>query len=429
MNYKITRRAIALSGILNIALINYSFAKPIFSRKYNILDFGAKPNSEHINTGFIQDAINNAFSNGGGTIIVPKGIFICGALFFKPKVNLHLEKDAVLKCSNDMSNFPPMRTRIEGHFQDSFTPALINANNCDDFALTGEGTLDGAGQKIWDRFWELRAQAANPTNFPNLSIPRARLALIENSKNVLISGISFKDSQFWNLHLYKCRKVTINNVKFSVPDAYKQAPSTDGIDIDSCQNIFINNCYFSVTDDCIAAKGSKGVFALEDKDSPPVENIIVRNCVFKRGHSMFTCGSEATIIKNILIENCKVLGKMNVLHLKIRPDTPQFYSNIKVRNIIIDADEGTLINIRPWSQYFDLKNQPPPKSLVKNIEISQISGRTANFGTIKPNIGQTKIENILLKNIDLNLKNPILEHSEVVNLDFENVKINGNLIN
>ncbi|HZQ44382.1 MAG TPA: glycosyl hydrolase family 28-related protein, partial [Acidobacteriaceae bacterium] len=185
-----------------------------------ITDFGAKPDGATVNTKAIQAAIDHLAARGG-TVVVPQGIFVSGALFFKPKVNLRLHTGAVLRCSTDMSNFPVQRTRIEGHFEEKFNPALINATHCDGFQLTGQGTLDGAGRPIWDEFWKQRNAAPDPRNFPNLGIPRARLALIENSHNVKIDGITFKDSQFWNLHLYNNDGVLVHNVRFQVPDDYK----------------------------------------------------------------------------------------------------------------------------------------------------------------------------------------------------------------
>ena len=42
---------------------------------------------------------------------------------------------------------------------------------------------------------------------------------------------------------------------------------------DSSQDVLIKGCFFSVGDDCIALKGSKGPFAMQDVDSPPVERV------------------------------------------------------------------------------------------------------------------------------------------------------------
>src|ERR1035438_473778 len=85
---------------------------------------GAVADDSTVNTKAIQAAIDQLAAKGGGTLVIPKGVFVSGALFFKPKVSLRLTEGAVLKCSTDLSNFPAQRTRIEGHFMDNFTPAF-----------------------------------------------------------------------------------------------------------------------------------------------------------------------------------------------------------------------------------------------------------------------------------------------------------------
>lgn len=419
------RRRLTLSLITAPLLASAGCASLAAGKKTPITAFGALADGATVNTKAIQAAIDSLAGAGGGTVVVPPGVFVSGALFLKPQVHLHLEQGAVLRCSTDMANFPRQRTRIEGHFEENFTPALINANGCDGLRISGQGTLNGAGRPIWDEFWKLRNAAPDPRNFPNLGLPRARLALIERSRGVTVEGITFKDSQFWNLHLYRCQDVLVRNARFEVPDDYKQAPSTDGIDLDSCQKVTIEGCYFSVTDDCIAAKGSKGPFALDDKDSPPVEHIRVRNCVFKRGYGIMTLGSEATFVRDVIVENCTVTGVSNVAVLKLRPDTPQHYEDIHFRNLTLDSERGTIMLIQPWSQYADLKGAPPPQSVVRNVSFTGLKGRFGGFGRIRPNAGQTTISDIRLKDIDVKLDKPALEVTGAGKVAFDNVVVNG----
>jgi alpha-L-rhamnosidase len=270
--------------------------------------------------------------------------------------------------------------------------------------------------------------APDPANFPNLSFPRARLALIEDCRDVTVEGVTFKDSQFWNLHLYKCEGVTVRNARFVVPDDYRQAPSTDGIDVDSCRRMLIEGCYFSVTDDCIAAKGSKGPRAMEDKDSPPVEDVHVRDCHFRRGHHALACGSEATIVRNVLVERCRVTGDMVLARLKLRPDTPQRYENVRFDDIELDSSDGTILGVEPWSQYRNLGDAAPPQSTVRNLTFSRLKGRFGGFGLIRPNPGQTRISDVLLRDIDLRLARPDLVAEGVERLRFEQVRVNGRTV-
>lgn len=262
-----------------------------------------------------------------------------------------------------------MRTRIEGHFS-NWLPALINADGVDHLRIGGAGTLDGNGAPFWAEFWARRKAEEQTTN---LDVPRPRLALIQNSDDVQISGITFKDSGFWNLHLYRCTNALIEKTRFEVPTGAK-CPSTDGTDIDSCQNVTIRDCVYSVDDDCVCLKGSKGPLPMQDKDSPPVEHMLVTGCTFERGHGVVTLGSEATVIRDVIVENCRVGGSIDLARLKLRPDTAQLYEDVHYRNITL-AGTGTLLAIRPWKQYFDLGGEAPPHSIVRNVTLSNIKGR------------------------------------------------------
>jgi polygalacturonase len=390
------------------------------STRFSIADFGAIGDGAALNTLAIQKTIDHAAALGGGTVVIPAGVFRSGAVFLKVGVNLELERGAVLKGSTDIGDYPLTKTRIEGHFQ-QWVPALVNADGVDHLRISGEGTLDGSGKPFWDEFW--RRIGADP-NTKNLDVPRPRLLFIENASDVQISGIRLKDSGFWNLHLYRCRDSLISGLDISAP---AKSPSTDGTDIDSSQNITIQNCHISVDDDCICLKGSKGPFALDDKESPPVEHIRVRGCTFGEGDSVLTVGSEATIVRDVVVESCTVTSaatkRMNVVRLKLRPDTPQMYSDIHFRDITV-AGEGQLISIEPWKQYFDLQGQPAPARSVSNLTITNIKGTCGSFGTIEGNKGDL-IENIVLENIDLELKHPKPRIEKVSNLIVRNVKING----
>ena len=77
------------------ALASRSFAAP--TRELLITKAGAGADNSTINTKAIQAAIDQLAASGGGTVVAPKGVFVSGALFFKPKVNLRLTEGAVLK--------------------------------------------------------------------------------------------------------------------------------------------------------------------------------------------------------------------------------------------------------------------------------------------------------------------------------------------
>ena len=397
------------------------------SSRVPVTDFGAVGDGTTLNTKSIQSAIDHLAGNGGGTLVIPKGVFLSGAIFLKPGVNLYLDEGAVLEGSTNIADFPKMKTRIEGQFID-WIPALVNADHCDHLRITGSGMLYGDGQIFYMEFWHARRKNMDVTN---LAVERPRLMFIENSDDVQVRGITFKDSGFWNLHLYKCVNVTVSDSHFEAP--YKKGavpgPSTDGMDIDSCQRVNVRGCSFAVNDDCICLKGTKGPFAMQDKTSPPIEHIRVSDCTFEAGEGVVTLGSEATVVNDVVVENCRVTGKIPLARFKLRPDTPQLYENIHYRNITLtgaqDAFQDEIIAIKPWTQFFDLKGAVPPKSVVKNITLSNIHGTFGSFGEIQGATGQTDISNITLEHIHVNLKNPNLYAHDVKNLVVRDVTVNG----
>jgi len=391
------------------------------AKRYNIAEHGAVGDGTTLNTKAIQAVIDECAQNGGGTIVIPKGVFLSGAIFLKPGVNIELQQDGVLKGSTNIEDYPKGTTRIEGHFE-PWRSALINGDKVDHLTISGKGTLDGSGEPFWKLFYSRRGADHKTTN---LNVERPRLVFIQNSHDVKISGINFLNSGFWNLHLYRNRDVTVDNCRFQAPNGAvpdNHAPSSDGIDVDSSQGITISNCYFSVGDDDIALKGSKGPFALDDKDSPPVEHIHIFNCVFEAGGGVVTCGSEATIVRDVKINHCTARNT-NVLRLKLRPDTPQQYEDISLTDITMEGS-ATLVNVAPWTQYFDLKGQAPPKSMIRNISISNVKGSGASLGMLKGNPG-TDFGSFIIKNVDLQLKNPNFIPVNFDGFKLENVVVNG----
>jgi len=166
---------------------------------------------------------------------------------------------------------------------------------------------------------------------------------------------------------------------------------------------------------------------MEDTDSPPVEHIRIRNCIYKRGGGVLTLGSEATIVRDVVVENCRIIGNVRIATVKLRPDTPQYYEDITFRNITAEATASAILSVQPWSQYANLQGEAPPQSVVRNLSFIGIKGHYTSFGTIRPNPGQTEISNISFKDFDVVLQQEKLAASGVKGLRFENVIVNGKL--
>jgi alpha-L-rhamnosidase len=390
-------------------------------RQYVITDYGAVAGGEVLNTAAIQRAIDTAAAKRGGTVVIPAGVFRSGSIFLKQGVALHLAEGAVLKGSEDIADYPKRNTRIEGHFE-PWRMALVNASGLTGLRISGPGRFDGSGPVYWRAFWQRRRENPRCTN---LEVERPRLMFIEKCTDVRIANTALQDSGFWNLHLYRSRDVVIENVRITIPSSTPalRGPSTDGIDIDSSQNVTVRRCYISTHDDNIALKGSKGPQADRDADSPPVENILVEDTEVGDGNGLITCGSEATLVRNVTVRNCTMTGGATMLTLKLRPDTPQHYEHITMDGIRL-AGTGRLLNVAPWLQFFDLKGHPPPSRQVNNITLRNITGSYRALGTLSGNAGDV-LRDFTLENVDVQVTDERFRLGPVDRLVLKNVRVNG----
>ena len=64
--------------------------------QYVVTRYGVKRDSTRVQTEAIQQVIDLAAKNGGGVIVIPKGTFLSGNLFFKPGTHLLIRKGGAL---------------------------------------------------------------------------------------------------------------------------------------------------------------------------------------------------------------------------------------------------------------------------------------------------------------------------------------------
>ena len=390
--------------------------------QYVITDFGVTDDSTQIQTAKIQSVIDKAHQEGGGVVVIPRGTFLSGSLFFKPGTHLHLQEGATLKGSDDISNFELVDTRMEGQSVKYFA-ALVNADQVDGFTVSGSGTLDGNGLRYWKAFWLRRKFNPQCTNMDEM---RPRVLYVSNSKDVQISGIHLKDSPFWTSHYYKCENLRLLDLTITAPASPVKAPSSDAVDLDACKNVHIKNCYMSVNDDAIALKGGKGPRADKDPNNGANYNILIEDCTFGFCHSTLTCGSESIHSYNILYRNNKLEGAKRMLQLKMRPDTPQQYENIVVENVKGTAD--IMLFVHPWTQFFDLQGEKDIKmSYAQNITLRNIDLECKVFFDVR-NSDHYKLSNFTFENLKIQAEKPQFNQEYIDGIVVKNVVINGEQI-
>ena len=345
-------------------------------RQYVITDYGVKTDSTLLQTEAIQAVIDRAAADGGGVVVIPRGTFLSGALFFRKGTHLHLVEGAMLKGIDAIKHYPVLKTRMEGQTLNYFA-ALVNADGVNGFTISGQGTINGNGLRFWEEFWIRRKYNRQCTNLEAL---RPRLVYISNSTDVQVQDVHLINSAFWTNHLYKCERVKYIGCSIFAPHTPEEskAPSSDAIDLDVCKDVLVHGCNISVNDDAVVLKGGKGTFADKDPDNGPCSNIIVQKCNYGFVHGCMTLGSESLHDRNVILRDCYVSQATRVLWLKMRPDTPQHYEYVTVENMTGNC--GSFLVVRPWTQFFKPEQRDDmPLSQCNNITARNIHMDCKNF--------------------------------------------------
>ena len=400
-------------------------------KAYRVTDYGVI-NDGKLHTTEMQALIDQVAAAGGGVIVIPEGTYITGALFFKQGVHLHLYDGATLMGSNDPSDYPIVKTRIEGETC-LYYSALINADSLDGFTISGQGTIDGNGYTFWKHFWERRSWNPQCTNKDE---QRPRLVYVSNCKNVQIDGVKLQNSAFWTTHIYNSENVKLLRLHIYSPAKPVKAPSTDAIDLDVVKNVLVKNCYMSVNDDAVAIKGGKGPYAdywrttyegIDINRFPEMigdggnENIIIEDCEYGFCHGCLTLGSESVYDHNIILRRIKVTEANNLLWLKMRPDTPQLYEYVTVEDI--EGNGKNFLLVAPWTQFYDLKGRESiPRSYSNHITMRNITFDCNVFFNVKQQDDQYHLSNFTFENLTITAKNADFHQEYVENFTVKNVK-------
>lgn len=284
---------------------------------HDITQYGAIGDGKTVNTKMIAAAIQACEEAGGGTVYVPAGRFLTGAIILKSNMNLCLEAGSTLLFSTDVNEYPVVHSRWEGVKRDVYA-SCIYAENGENISVTGYGTLDGNGAFWWDLFRRKEHR-----------YPRPKLVSFDSCRHILISGVKMIQSPSWTVNPICCEDVTIHNLTIVNPS---DSPNTDGIDPESCRNVRISDCHIDVGDDCIAIKAGTE----DTAKRVPCENITITNCTMIHGHGGVVLGSEMSgDIRNVTVSNCVFEGTDRGIRLKSRRGRGGVIEDIRVSNIVM----------------------------------------------------------------------------------------------
>lgn len=84
---------------LFICVVGLVIAVTAWSRTFNMKELGADPRGIESCTELINQTIEKASSEGGGTIYFPAGVYLTATIHMKSNITLYVESGAVLRLS------------------------------------------------------------------------------------------------------------------------------------------------------------------------------------------------------------------------------------------------------------------------------------------------------------------------------------------
>ena len=441
------------------------FAAP--PKAYVISEYGAVGDGTTVNTPAIQAVIDRCAADGGGVVVVPKGTFVSGALFFKQGVDLRIDKDGVLKSTTSMADFPPIYTRWEG-IERYWTCAFLNFIGMHDVTVSGEGTVDGSGD-AWAGFGKrtrptfdrrameaARAKAAatplpkvadvyasplpttatlnfapDPKNLPavnaaGIALPRGfgglappRSIVFQNCTNVRISGLTLRNEARWGYVFLYSQHVVAEKL---TARAEHYIPSSDGMDVDSCRDVLITGCDIDCNDDCISLKSGK------DEDgrrvNRPCENIVIEKTRFAYGHGGAAMGSETSGgIRHVEVRDCVAeAGNWAPVRIKTQPTRGAVVEDIVYRNLELhDVKQAFEFDLE-WNMRIATPEAQRNVPTVRNVRLINVHG-TADFVGKIHGLPDSLVRDVKFENCSITAQRGlVIDHAQ--NIDTAGLTLN-----
>jgi Glycosyl hydrolases family 28 len=404
---------------------------------FDVTDYGAVADGTTLCTRAIQKAVDACASAGGGTVYLPAGRYLSGAIFLKSNVTLHVGAGATLLASTNFEDFPPIKPGWRIRSDDTRRSSLITGLDLENVAVIGRGTLNGQGEPWWDALRQDKRTKKGGKKI--LTYGRPRVINLYRCRNVLIEGVTIINSPSWTVHPVGCENVVVNGISIvSPPDS----PNTDGVDPESCRNVRIANCFIDTGDDCITLKSG------QDEEgrlkAAPTENVTITNCVTYHGHAAVAIGSEMSGgVRNVVANNIVCVGTDRAVRIKSTRGRGGVVENIRCSNFVAEKVKEPIYittfytKTKPESvsertpifrdiaiSHFTIKDCPCtakifglPEMPIKRLRISDVTAST-RVGLVCDSVAGLELQNVQV-NVE---KGPAFEFRNCKNLELRAVE-------
>ena len=440
-------------------------------RTVSLLDFGGKGDGVSLNTDAFAAALAALEQKGGGKLDVPPGIWLTGPIHLRSRINLCVERGALVKFSPDPKLYPLVVFDLKGEKEvDSTSP--ISGQDLSDVAITGGGVIDGSGDawrpikrgKMSDAEWKALAKSGGVVNDKNdgwwpsresmegeplvkslhekgsLNIAdyepaqqflRPRMVRLIGCRKVLLQDVTVQNPPNWTLNPELCDFVSILNVKVHNSPA---AQNSDALDLESCRHAVIRGCIFDAGDDGICVKSGKD--AAGRRIGVPTEDVQIEGCIVYHAHGGFTIGSEMSGgVRDVWVKDCLFMGTEIGLRFKSTRGRGGVVENIHISNV-------NMVDLLSDAINFDMfyggkapgeKSDSDDKDKVpavdegtpqfKDIHIDHVTCRGAQNAIVLEGLPEMPIRDIDLKDVSISARGGV-SVIDAEGIHFDNVQVN-----
>lgn len=305
----------------------------------SVKDFGAVGNGVMKDTKALQAAIDHVSHEGGGMVTVPEGTYLCGSIWLRSNVELHLDKGATIKGSPDIKDYCDAgccpQNEAEIGWGDYISGGhLILGVGVSNVTISGQGRIDGNS----DAFL-LDPQGVPYTNKTHIPARPSQMVWFVDSEDIVIKDMELADSPYWSCFLLNCRRVNVSGCYVHTRRKDYHTFNGDGIDIDRCQDVTVSNCRVDTSDDCITLRASGAHLLEKPQDCAGVR---VENCILSSSCNAIRIGVgeghiHDAVLSGISISDTNVA--FNVVGAYSKGERGPDIDNILFRDIKVEASE------------------------------------------------------------------------------------------
>ena len=339
----------------------------------NVREQGAAGDGSRLETKALQQAVEACAAAGGGVVYFPPGKYLTGTVYLKSSVTLYLERGALILGSQNLEDYPVTVAQYRSYTDNYTERSLLYGENLENVGLEGAGTIDGQGAAFKGEYKV-----------------RPYMIRMIGCRNVVVSGVTLKDSPMWVQHYLACENVYLRGLTVTS----RVNANNDGIDIDSCERVRISDCDISSGDDAIVLKSTSARVC---------RRVTITNCVLSTACNALKLGTESNGgFEDIAISNC-VVYDTRLAGLALEIVDGGVLDRVQVSGITMNkVGAPVFVRLGNRARPFQEKMAKPGVGSLRNVSLSNLHAAGAGkTGCSITGLPGRLVEHVTLENVRL----------------------------